>query len=236
VSTHSDISGRLKLLRKRVGKSQKEMASLLDVSIASYQRYERAEFDIPAAVIDRAQDELGVNPDWLWDGKGEMFGKSERQMISAAAFLKTAEGLPGDTMEKDTPSKMRRELVAGDTVEKSCQRVGLELGAGGIFTALRLLVEHAAPEPDVLDFLVGKVKADLDSARSAAVSAAQTTAPTPMDDTVLTACIAVLEEHPRGRKLPPQKKAQAVLALYTLMTHEPSPSKTQLETAIQRVA
>ena len=64
---------RLKFLRKRLRKTQSEMAGLLHISLKGYQRYERGEREIPAATIDRAREHLGVNPRWLLDGIGEMF-------------------------------------------------------------------------------------------------------------------------------------------------------------------
>lgn len=67
---------RLKLLRKRLGKSQAEMAGVLHISTTGYQNYERGERDIPAAVVSRARDHIGLNPRWLLDGVGEMFSSS----------------------------------------------------------------------------------------------------------------------------------------------------------------
>lgn len=64
---------RLKVLRKRLGKSQEEMARLLHLSTKGYQRYERGERDIPAITVDRAREQLGLNPRWLMDNEGAMF-------------------------------------------------------------------------------------------------------------------------------------------------------------------
>lgn len=64
---------RLKVLRKRLGKTQAEMAGLLHLSTTGYQNYERGEREIPVVTLERARDHIGLNPDWVLDGSGEMF-------------------------------------------------------------------------------------------------------------------------------------------------------------------
>ncbi|MDI3259673.1 MAG: helix-turn-helix transcriptional regulator [Sinobacteraceae bacterium] len=66
-------SERLKLLRQKLGKSQQEMAGLLQISIKGYQNYEQGKYHIPLGTIERAREHLGVNPRWLLEGIGEMF-------------------------------------------------------------------------------------------------------------------------------------------------------------------
>jgi transcriptional regulator with XRE-family HTH domain len=230
---------RLQLLRKRLGKSQEELAKLLQLSTKTYQRYERGERPLPGPVVDRAQDELGVNPDWLWDGKGEMFSAPKR-MVSGRAFLLGAHGRPGDTMEGDTPSKLRREMDAAVIVDEALTKAGFQKANDigmELMLALRILVESHAIAPSVLENLARAIKAESTRVSAQAPSIASSkTGTAPLDDHVLTACIAAIEEHPRGRRLPPQKKAKAVLALATLMTHEPAPSKAELSQAIERAA
>lgn len=76
-STRNDYAertcDRLKALRKRLGKTQAEMAGLLHISISGYQNYERGDRELPTATATRANDHLGVSARWLLDGVGEMF-------------------------------------------------------------------------------------------------------------------------------------------------------------------
>lgn len=64
---------RLLLVRKRMGKSQAEMAGLLHLSTTGYQNYERGERDIPVVTLERAQAEHRISVAWVLDGEGKMF-------------------------------------------------------------------------------------------------------------------------------------------------------------------
>ncbi|MGQ0622757.1 MAG: XRE family transcriptional regulator [Panacagrimonas sp.] len=78
---------RLKALRKRLGKTQAEMAGLLHISTKGYQYYERGERDIPVVTLHRGKAHFALNPDWVLDGVGEMFlpeAHPERERIQSA--------------------------------------------------------------------------------------------------------------------------------------------------------
>lgn len=77
---------RLKLLRKRLRKSQAEMAGVLHISLRGYQNYERGEREIPVVTLERAQEHFGLNPDWMLDGTGPMLNKSDLQPGPDLAF------------------------------------------------------------------------------------------------------------------------------------------------------
>jgi transcriptional regulator with XRE-family HTH domain len=127
---------RLKAVRKRLGKSQAAMAKLLKLSTSGYQNYERGERELPATVIDRAQDELGVNPAWLWDGVGDMF-RTPKRVVSAEDFFLEGEGRPGDTMDNDSPSKQRHRAEAVAIVSAAVKASGCAVPSG-----LRLLMRE----------------------------------------------------------------------------------------------
>lgn len=116
---------RLKLLRKRLGKTQSEMAGLLQISIKGYQRYERGEYDIPAATVDRAREQLGVNPRWLLDDIGEMF-LADAPGPEAARIRRSLGLEPPGAREL-----MQRMETAGTLVD-------------------RLMVEHSLPQQPTL--------------------------------------------------------------------------------------
>lgn len=63
---------RLHAARKRLGKTQAQMAGALHLSTKGYQRYEAGERDIPISVLDRALIHLRLRPEWVLDGIGEM--------------------------------------------------------------------------------------------------------------------------------------------------------------------
>lgn len=152
---------RLKHLRKRVGKSQEEMGVSLGLATKTYQRYERGERELPAAVVDRAWDEFGVNPDWLWDGRGEMFSR-RRQVVPGRDFLPGAEAAPGAALD-DTPSGLRRSVDAAGVVHAALDAAGIEAGMA-LKLALRMLVERHGVTGETLSDLALALREELERA------------------------------------------------------------------------
>jgi len=67
------LGGRLKLLRKMLGLTQKEMADELGVSRFAVIKWEKGERDIPSEVYETLASKFGVNINWLLTGEGEPF-------------------------------------------------------------------------------------------------------------------------------------------------------------------
>lgn len=74
---------RLKKVREALGKTQKDMASLIDVSLPSWQGYE-AGTSVPGGKVFEALVNLGFNGTWLLTGEGEM-RRDEKEKIHIAA-------------------------------------------------------------------------------------------------------------------------------------------------------
>lgn len=66
------LSARLKIAREALGKTQKEMSSLLDLSANGWQPYERGT-SIPGGKVIEGLAKLGLNLNWIMTGKGEMW-------------------------------------------------------------------------------------------------------------------------------------------------------------------
>jgi len=64
---------RLKFIRQALGKTQKEMAQLLGVSLRAYQMYEEGKTNIPLPKLRILASQFGVNINWLLTGEGEPF-------------------------------------------------------------------------------------------------------------------------------------------------------------------
>ncbi len=73
-----EIGERLKVVRKTLDLSQKEMADRLGIATSTYQYYERGERDVPAYLIYRLAALFEVSPVWLLTGKGRSFLSAER--------------------------------------------------------------------------------------------------------------------------------------------------------------
>lgn len=151
-------SERLQQARKRLGKSQAEMAEALRLSVKGYQNYEQGKRELPASVIDRAQDELGISPDWLWEGKGEMFGAT-RTLAAKTFFLAGAsrEMAEGDA----TPSIQRKHIDAAIAVDAACDLAGADLGEGVRAVMCNLVVIYAVPS-DMIMRLAQVIQQDFD--------------------------------------------------------------------------
>ena len=65
---------RIKAERIMKGRTQEQLANDLNVAIATVQRWERVETNIPCSVICRLADFFGCSVDWL-------LGRSERRTI-----------------------------------------------------------------------------------------------------------------------------------------------------------
>lgn len=65
------LSDRLKLARKSIGKTQSEMASLLNVSVTAVQSYESGR-QVPGGNVIEALVRMGFDANWLLTGEGSM--------------------------------------------------------------------------------------------------------------------------------------------------------------------
>ncbi len=67
------IGRRLKKIRRKLGLTQKEFATSIEISEATLRRYESGQNFPDAEVLERIADKYGVNIHWLVTGKGPMF-------------------------------------------------------------------------------------------------------------------------------------------------------------------
>ena len=71
------IGSRLKFMRKSKGLSQREMADMIDMSFASYRRYELNENAVPHTVLERISKKFKISLDFLVSGKDLLQDKNE---------------------------------------------------------------------------------------------------------------------------------------------------------------
>ena len=76
------MNERLKKIRKLKGFTPKEMADRLGISYRSIQNYELKLREIPSRVVALISTRLGINPNWLLTGEGEMTEKIEGYGVS----------------------------------------------------------------------------------------------------------------------------------------------------------
>lgn len=68
-----EIGKRIKELREYLGLSQREFAEILGIHPLSISRYESGKSNPAPSVLKLIEDKFSVNPEWLLEGKGEMF-------------------------------------------------------------------------------------------------------------------------------------------------------------------
>lgn len=66
------LGSRLKILRKKLNKSQREFATILDISQAAYCNYEKDERNMPSDLLSKIIIAFRLNSDWLINGTGDM--------------------------------------------------------------------------------------------------------------------------------------------------------------------
>lgn len=83
-----ELSDRIKIVRDSTGKSQKDMALALDVSLSALQSYESGR-QFPGGKVFEALARMGFDTNWLLTGDGEM--KRGATAYPLAESLKTAD-------------------------------------------------------------------------------------------------------------------------------------------------
>jgi len=68
-----ELNERLKELRQIGNLSQEEMAKILEITLQTYNRYEKGHRIPDAEILNRLVQSFGVNLNWLITGEGEMF-------------------------------------------------------------------------------------------------------------------------------------------------------------------
>lgn len=76
-----DIVDRILLLRKTLKLSQTEFGEKLNVSRSVIDNIERRKVPPKDLLINGIINAYNINPEWLKDGKGEMFATTEEQLI-----------------------------------------------------------------------------------------------------------------------------------------------------------
>jgi DNA-binding XRE family transcriptional regulator len=104
---------RLKKARGSLGKSQKDMAALLEINYRTYENYEKG-LNEPSWAACVAFVKLGFNAEWLLTGEGEM----KRGTVNKEQSIAITDP-PADAWEYSTQSnrdKMRRTQSDSDSV------------------------------------------------------------------------------------------------------------------------
>ena len=75
----------MKFARSELKKTQKHIAELAGINLRTYINYEQGERETPVSIVV-VYSSLGVNPNWLLTGEGEMMrGKGEAESVTTEA-------------------------------------------------------------------------------------------------------------------------------------------------------
>lgn len=121
-----DLADRIRLVRERMGKSQKDFAAVLDASFRAYQDYEAGKI-VPGGRVLAAMARLGIDTNWLLNGDGppaaagslrplpHLDGRTDKPrdpVLGLAAILHS----PSLATMEVRGDAMAPDLVAGDLV------------------------------------------------------------------------------------------------------------------------
>lgn len=155
---------RLGFARRKLGKSQTVMAQLLGVSLRGYQNYERGEREIPLHALDDARERIGLNPDWIREGEGEMF-VSTRKTVPAPDFFTDSEGTRTDDERSErAPATEQARFAASRAVTEVLKAADLQPGIGLRAVLRDLVLWYGVPE-ETLGEVVAAVREEIERAK-----------------------------------------------------------------------
>lgn len=100
------IAPRLRLLRKKLGYTQNDMAGRIGVSAGGYKKYEIGQRLLSMTVQFRLVKEFNISLDWLLLGRGPMYGSDKQPNLE---LQKEVESLQGQISEMELREKRNRE-------------------------------------------------------------------------------------------------------------------------------
>ena len=77
------MNNRLRELRKKLGLSQTDFGSRIGKTYTAVQRWELGKANAPETALRLIESTFNVNPDWLREGKGEIFLSAENELRDA---------------------------------------------------------------------------------------------------------------------------------------------------------
>jgi len=140
---------RLKILRKRAGMTQQEIATKLGVDRSTYTKYETGQSEPTFETLQALSNMFDVNVDFLMGGSGRISNKS----LSIPVLGDVAAGLPIEAIEN---------IIDYEEITK-------ELAATGEFFALRLRGDSMAPRMCAGDVVIVKRQSDAETGDVAVV-------------------------------------------------------------------
>lgn len=102
---YSAIGQRIKLLRKRKGLNQKELASILGKSLRTVQKYETGEIEVSIAVVNQLADILESTPTYILGYEGN--NAPIRSLADIMGFLFQMEQVAGISFDIDVKKPPR---------------------------------------------------------------------------------------------------------------------------------
>lgn len=113
----SDISSRIKIVRESLGKSQKEMAKTIGISLPALQGYEAGK-SFPGGKVIEVLVKLGIDANWILSGEGQMGRQSINQSISGNSNLQIGGSVRGNASPKVTNEHSSEFNEVIDLLEK----------------------------------------------------------------------------------------------------------------------
>jgi transcriptional regulator with XRE-family HTH domain len=114
MNTNKNIAERLKLVRKSLKLTQKQLADIIGISQGFYANIEKSRYKIDHEHIIQLSNNFNINPTWLLTGEGEMFlDKNNDSMIATGSGINQVKGtnnIVGNSLikeDKNTEKKFK---------------------------------------------------------------------------------------------------------------------------------
>lgn len=155
---HKEVGERLRRARKRIGKTQQDLADVLGIADRTYRNYESGQRLFPPELAARLRELSGVRPRWIYDNDGAML-----EPMKGSDFLLASEVRDGDELPDYIDEG--RFQVAAAAVNRRLKGAELDTGMALRMSLRDLIARHRVPE-SAIDDLIQALKDEVQLQRS----------------------------------------------------------------------
>ena len=139
---------RFKIARKKLGFTQPDFGSVVDVSITYISKIENEEMEVPESIKNKVCSTLNISNEWWETGKGEMWksGNDHENIDRARSMLKgnaskanpwEAEAYKQVTAERDSLKEQVQKLT------QALLNLSIQVGGKGVSANFNAALEYA---------------------------------------------------------------------------------------------
>ncbi len=112
------LAKRILRIQRRLGYTQQQMATLMDVELSQYQRYIKAQAKFPIDRVVRLVEILGLSDEYVFHGRGPLYRK-EKETFNLATLLETTTNMELSKVFALASKSFRKRAEADKLVDYS---------------------------------------------------------------------------------------------------------------------